>query len=338
LLNKCRFGKIIFSIVLLLFISSSCSSKLEKNEKTIQFEARNCYLQGKTKINVDSIQSAEKYFQQALQINPFFAPAYEGLGLVAVEKGENDLAISLFRKSLSLDANWVPAEIGLLQVGINKGQYERVIDKGDKIISDLYVNQNNQMIQKLLIEDVQHWKKIAIKKRQTSLIYQLGNWESLKNLQEKEYITRTDFTIAFVDIFSPEIYKIPVNEFYKAEDISPDMTFYQQIEMVIKYDIIIPFPDGLFKPEHIMKRAEVALIINKFINKINIQKFKFDGISCTISDISVFSPIYRPINKVVKMGIMECLSGSKFNPDSTISGYELLQILFRLQNIIKKSS
>ncbi len=334
-MNRKHLIGFIFYLLPCFFIS--CKSTIEKNEDSIKFETRSCYLQGKSCFNADSLDVAENHFQKALNINPFFAPAYEGLGLVAIKKGDYKKAELLLQKALAIDVNWIPAEIDMLQLNIKKGKFSQVIDDSEKIIMRLNSGYNPR-IRDQLIRETKHWKNMAIKGAKSSLIYKLGNWECLKSLKEKKEVSRAEFTASLMDVFSVKMVGMPIETSIKAEDLQADSLYYPQIMQAVKYRIVIPYPDGLFRSEHKMKRAEIALIINTFLKKISIYEKIPKENNCTIVDIPALSPVYQPISRVVKRGIMLCQNESHFYPDNHVSGYELLQILFRLQQIIGKSS
>ena len=327
----------IYLIILLISFFLSCGAKIEKNEKTIRFEARNFYLKGKKSLQADSIMHAEKYFRQALQVNPFFAPAYEGLGLIAVQKGDYNNGEKLFNNALALDANWVPAEIGLLQVKVKRKKYEEAVVESERINKRLYSDGYSSEVLQQLAEEVDYWKGIALKGLKSTVVYKLGAWESVKNIAEKDTITRAEFTAAFTDVFSEEIYQIVPLQSITAEDLPDSLMYYRQITTAIKYGVMKPYPDDLFRPQHIVKRAEIALIINNFLKLIN--KFKKDSnMQCKITDINFQSPIYKSICRIVNADVMRCSKDGAFYPDKTVSGYDVLQILLRLQDYIKTIS
>ncbi len=327
---------IVFVILSITFFLS-CSPKIEKNEETIRFEARNFYLKGKKSLQADSLMHAEKYFHQALQINPFFAPAYEGLGLIATQKGDYKNAKKLFNNALALDVNWIPAEIGLMQIKVKRKEYEEAIRESEKINKKLQSNGYAAKVREQLAEKVAYWKEIALKELEYTVVYKLGDWESVADIAAKDTITRAEFTAAFTDVFSEQIYQIVPQKSITAEDLPDSLTYYQQITTAMKYGILEPYPDDLFRPQHIVKRAEIALIINNFLKLIN-KSITDSKMQCRISDINFQSPIYKSICRIVNAGLMRCSKESAFYPDKSVSGYDALQILLRLQNYIKPAS
>jgi Tol biopolymer transport system component len=88
--------RLLFPALLLIMVASSCSNPVD------------CYNRGiEAKVNGD-LNSAERDFQKAVQINPNYAEAHFYLGAIILQKGRVDEAILHFKKALAInprDAN-----------------------------------------------------------------------------------------------------------------------------------------------------------------------------------------------------------------------------------------
>jgi tetratricopeptide (TPR) repeat protein len=310
----------------------SCGSVLHNNSSNnIQIDSRKCYLRGQSALENGAVDSAEVNFQEALRLNPFFAPAYEGLGQTALKNGQYQNAEKLFNKALSLDPNWIPAKIGLLPVMIAEGAFDESLKESERLFCEINANNYNTKIRERLLNDVEYWRAAAIEKIGLRLADELGGSRRVKALMADSSVTRAEFTAVFAELFSREIRQFPAKKFDKPEDITDKIPQYEQIMTAIEFGIISAYPDNLFRPNHHLKRAEIALTIYKFLH---ISGAEFDTNRNIISDISPLSPIYTPLNRVVLSGVMLCDDRGRFNPDLTVSGYDLLQILFRLRKSI----
>jgi tetratricopeptide (TPR) repeat protein len=70
---------------------------------------------------------AARCWQQALEVNPKFAPAYNGLGMVAAGKGEHEKAAELLRKAIELDPNLDHAHSLLTDVLLRQGKTQEAL-------------------------------------------------------------------------------------------------------------------------------------------------------------------------------------------------------------------
>ena len=68
---------------------------------------------------------AKQEFERARALDPKYAPAYEGLGLVALAEKDYKSAESLLDESKRRDGKYVPAYLGLAKVHAAKGDRTR---------------------------------------------------------------------------------------------------------------------------------------------------------------------------------------------------------------------
>ena len=77
--------------------------QLKKAEKDDSNNAEIYFLMGKCNRETSEFKAAEKDFQKALKINPAFAPAYDGLGLLYDLTGKREAAQEQYRKAITLN-------------------------------------------------------------------------------------------------------------------------------------------------------------------------------------------------------------------------------------------
>ncbi len=323
----------LFVAILTLSILLSCGAKIEKNEDTVRLEAGNYYIKGKRAFQADSLRRAEENFHRSLQVNPLFAPAYEGLALVDLHRNDYDKAEKLFNRALSLDVNWIPAEIGLLQIKVKRKEYNAAVWESERLNKKLYSSAYNDIVKKNLTNEINYWGRLAKQGLQTVEIEKLGGWQSVSDIAKEDTVRRAEFTAALVDVFSEPIYHVKAVIPTPAEDISENTLYHEQIGIAMKYGLVEPYPDNLFRPRHALKRAEAALILYNFIKLIGRLTEKASD-PCKIIDIDIQSPIFNPICSIVNSEIMTCTEKGAFNPHRTLSGGDVLRILVRVKNYI----
>lgn len=70
---------------------------------------------------------AAEYWNKALEVNPYFAPAYCGLGIVAADRGEYERAVEELGKAIKLDPRLGQARSLLVDVLLRQGQPEEAL-------------------------------------------------------------------------------------------------------------------------------------------------------------------------------------------------------------------
>lgn len=166
-----------------------------------------------------------------------------------------------------------------------------------------------------------------------------------KKIAVQESITRANLAALLVDelkidrVFAG---KIPIHsniEKAKPEFIPADITnnpFRQEILTVLKWKIrgLEPKYDEtvkayLFKPEEVVKRGEMALILEDVLIKITgderIATAFFGHEKSPFPDVRVTSPIYNAVMNMTTRGIMEAeeISG-EFKPESAVTGADAI--------------
>ncbi|TWG29508.1 S-layer homology domain-containing protein [Geobacillus sp. C56-T2] len=117
----------------------------------------------------------------------------------------------------------------------------------------------------------------------------------------------------------------------KFKDIPDNYWAKKEIEELVSKGIINGYPDGNFKPEQYVTRAQTAVIIGKTM-QIDTENRKNPG----FADVKTKDSAYPYIAALVERGIFS--KGKKFNPNNPLTREQLAKILveaFALQGTTK---
>ena len=94
--------------------------------------AWNKYTEAQRKIAAKDTVGAERAYNQALEIYPKFAAAWNALGVLAHQQRQNDRAEECFRKAMELDPEQFEAVVNLGGVLLGKGRIEEALPLNQK--------------------------------------------------------------------------------------------------------------------------------------------------------------------------------------------------------------
>lgn len=69
----------------------------------------------------------------------------------------------------------------------------------------------------------------------------------------------------------------------KFSDLPESHMYYDYVNMIVNYGLVVGYPDGQFKPDGLITRAEYITIINKFIGRDN--RYYVDGLPSIYKDL-----------------------------------------------------
>ncbi|WP_419958115.1 S-layer homology domain-containing protein [Psychrobacillus psychrotolerans] len=118
-------------------------------------------------------------------------------------------------------------------------------------------------------------------------------------------------------------------------DVKDDEWYYPVLVSNQKNNIITGYPDGTFRPNNSISRAQVAQIINRVLKLPNSTNYQPSFI-----DVSSDHPAYQDIAALTKAGIFN--NGRNFNPNDTLTRAQLSKIIvlindFQVQQEVKSS-
>lgn len=114
----------------------------------------------------------------------------------------------------------------------------------------------------------------------------------------------------------------------KFTDLDENHWAFSSIEKLINANIIVGYPDGTFKPEGFITRAELVKIINKiysYTNKLDVSNF---------SDIKPEDWYFEEVLIAQAAGYINGYPDGTFGPNELISREELCKIIDVINNLI----
>ncbi len=106
------------------------------------------------------------------------------------------------------------------------------------------------------------------------------------------------------------------------------------IQEALQRNVLELFPDGTFRPDEEVNRAEFARLIEKFLvrywNDASLET-KFFGSASPFADVNNTSPIFNAIMLVSSRNIIPGYDDGTFRPLEPVSGTEALNIIRRLK-------
>ncbi len=375
-------------IVVLFFTSLfliHCSGPKERKAESVLDTPENHYIQGVKYLKNNDLTNAEREFNLSKGLKNDFAPAYEGLAIVAIEKGNLKKADDLIDKALDFDGDWTPAMIADGRLSTAKGEYEDAIDEFQDAIED---TEDSKTVKnkKEVLKDAHYWMGVAYKSwgkyikaqeafqsvlkidntdtRASLAIKELAEYQAavagqspeLRKIAAQKEITRSDVAVLFVS-------ELPLDKIFrkspaqsavkfaapgtsimgKKEDgtdtnwpIDVPQTHWAKtyIDKALKSGIMVKYPDGTFKPDEKVNRAEFALLIQHFLVKAyddqSIETKHF-GDTSPFADILNTAPIFNATMVVSTRGIMTGMDDGTFKPTAVVSGAESLNIIRNLK-------
>lgn len=182
-----------FIIAVTALFLIQCSSTKPRKAASVLDNPENHYVMGKKLLKQNNLTGAQREFELAKQLNPKYAPAYEGLALVAIENGNLKKAEQLIDQSLDHEGDWVPAQVAKGRLLIKKGAFEDAVDELEDALDDVddaKVVKNKKSVKM----DAWYWKGQALKQwgkygaAQTALqqVLELDNSDVRASLAIKE--------------------------------------------------------------------------------------------------------------------------------------------------------
>jgi len=155
------------------------------------------------------------------------------------------------------------------------------------------------------------------------------------NVKELRYIAKEDFTtrkeVAYMfSIYFPQTVKIDNNE------IPFDIKMYPYPSLIysaVKRGIVSMYPDKSFKPDEILIRYQLAIMLSKYILIVD-PFFGANFREMKINDVSETFFAYKPIVMMISSGIMEAKNDS-FYPNEIVSGYDIISYFYRVREFYR---
>jgi len=379
----------ITSVLTIMALIAGCSGPKERKAQSVLDTPEYHYAQGKKFLDNNDLGNAQREFNEAKSLKHNFAPAYEGLALVFLEKKNFKEAAKNIDEALSLDGDWIPAVVARGRLLSAQGKYEDAIDEFEDALDDIddseakfdkkqvkmdalyhmgtaykdwgkYIKAQTTYQKILAIDNTNMKASNAIKKLAEYQAAVAGQSPELQKIARQKEITRADVAVLFVTelpldkIFRKSTrqqqvkFKAPEGGIMKkpekpkpmaatgtATDVPDNHWAKSFIDQALEKGIIEKFPDGSFRPEEKVNRAEFAKLIEHFLVKawddpgLETQYF---GSMSPYSDVLNTSPIFNSVMVVSTRNIIPGMEDGTFRPLQAVSGTEALNIIRQLKS------
>ena len=108
-----------------------------------------------------------------------------------------------------------------------------------------------------------------------------------------------------------------------------DTPLFTPVKFLIDKKILTGYPDGTFKPNNYISRAEIAVALTKMTNRTT----ELDAMAKlnTFSDLAGYDWARGYINTMANVGVVKGMTATTFNPAKNISYAELVTMLVRIK-------
>lgn len=128
------------------------------------------------------LKLAELVCEQALKINPDYAPIYNTMGLIRLRRGEVSGALSEFRKAVTLDPGLLEAQLNIAAIGLSSRSYKQAEEAFQAVLKkqpnnlDAVIGMGVALRGDRRIDEAETWYKKAgqLDPRNCSIYYNLG--------------------------------------------------------------------------------------------------------------------------------------------------------------------
>ncbi len=311
--------------------------------------------QGKLDIAWDMLTRSRELAKSAKRP---FAPAYEGLGLVSLERGELGEAEELMRQSLDQDGRYALARVGLGRVKMAQGKLEDAIQEFDKALRTTgkdggpqpeayklawYYRAQAQERQNLpdeaeasyakaleidpkFLKASEAWERLQEIRRATA-----GQSDVMRRVAASPAITKAELAGVLVEL-------LPLDRIYRHRmarvQTPPDLVgswARGYAEKVLACGILDLAPDGSFLPDEKLPRAELAMVMQRILVEAfrdpSIETKYIGETKTDFTDLSPQSPFYNAVRLMTSRGIMEGKMDGTFGIMDDVPGSEALEIL-----------
>jgi len=358
-----------------LFLSlGGCFSSRNNNSASSKYH----YKKGLEFLKTHKYDQAELEFKYTLEIENSFAPAHLGLAILNLKKQNLNNAEFFANKALNLRKDWSEAYFIMGKIKYNKNNYIGALDyftetkhlielknqkNGKRILKELYywigvtyqklgkmegARQNIQFALKLDPNDPKSKKA----NDEIELFFSMTNdkLDMIKKIALKNAISRADWAILLVseiaenslnnNVFTESSIEQSISK-ENIPDLPDEDQTHKNVLIALRLGIISVYPDGTFKPERALRRAEVALTIQRIFKIYFVEIYKkniSDYYSMSpYTDLSHLHPIFGAVRLATSLNILKGFEDNTFRLDGTVSGMEALGIISQVNRNISGS-
>ncbi|KAA3608780.1 MAG: hypothetical protein D8M58_18760 [Calditrichaeota bacterium] len=295
------------------FFTLQCAGPKERKAESVLDTPEYHYTQGLKFLNSNDLTNAEREFNLAKGLKDNFAPAYEGLAIVALENGKLKKAEKLIDESLDRDSDWIPAVVAQGRLLMAREKYEDAIDEFEDAIDDVQ-GAKSVKDKKGVKKDAYYWMGTSYKrwgkyiKAQTSFqrILDIDNTDTRAGLAIKELAEYQ----AAVAGQSPELRKIATQKEITRSDVA--VLFVTELPL-----------DKIFRKSPAKQAVKFSAPGSKTMGKKDIPS----SVHGSVNDVPSTHWAKSYIDKALQKGIMSVYPDASFRPDQTVNRAELAMLI-----------
>jgi len=350
--------KTYFFLIISFFLLNDCSLLKETgNEKK---SASFYYKKGRQYLENENYLEAAAGFNAAIKQDSLFVPAYEGFARLHFMKNDIRIAELYLNRASKINENWPPAIILKGRIELYKRSYSAALEYFNRALFLINKIDDTNLREKLKEEvlfcsgtafqksnRLQSGRKMyiavleinqdnekamnALNTIEHDLELLQGKNNIIKRIARKQAINRGDLAVLMVT--EPGIYQdIP------ALEIQDFDTLNACIKKVLNLGIMELYPDSAFKAQRRIKRAELALIVERivsaFMNNSRLTYQYFKEKSSPVTDVDTYQPYYNAMRLATINKLMTFYDDDTFRPDNYVSGLEALRIMKRTKEFL----
>lgn len=356
--------------VLLIVLSNGCGPKPTVKPESVLDTPEAHYAQGKRLLEAGKTQEAMFEFQRAKALDPKYALAYEGIGLAYLAWGDAGRAEENMKRAKSLDKQLVPAYVGLGRAYVLQKRYEEALTQyGDALKLDprsvdayFYTGEAyREMTQYSKAERAYQgaleidptnarvdaaWKEVGRLKRARA-----GASEAYAQIAQSPAITRADVAALFVnELPLDRIFRTKPSEGFRPPGAPSEDTEIEpisdirntwaksHIKQVVARGLMETYPDGTFRPDEQVTRAELAMLLQRILMadaRDPRLATQFIGNTSPFSDVPNSHPAFNAISLMASRGVMQGRPDGTFHPYDPVSGTDALLIIRALKDHLR---
>lgn len=364
-------------LVTLPLLLAGCAKKPDiRLPESVLDTPQSAYERGQGQLASGQLSVAEMSFRRAVELDPKYAPGYEGLGLVSLSKGDLIAAEQKFQQALDRDGEYLPAKIGQGRVRTGQGKYEDAEGKFKDVLKKepgnqdaLYWHGKNYGTWGRTAEAMDSFNLMLEgepgNQRATEALFDLARHGAATTGVPPEYvkiagqsgITRQDLAALVAVEIQPERYfKTPPEatasfqtpeqaakpiqvEDTRPEDVPADHWAAPYIESCLQAGMLDLFPGNKFLPERAVTRGDFAVALERTLVAVTGDtelQTRYVGTMSEYSDVTNDHYALNAIKVATTRGLMSADLEGKFNPTGPVSGTDALLMLNKLRELLEK--
>jgi len=355
-----------------LFLIAGCGKRIA--QESVLDTPQMHYTQGKRLLEAGRLDDALREFERAKGLNPNYAPAYEGIGLVALERQDLRAAEQSMKQARDKDEQYAPAYVGLGRVYSAMGHYEDAVEqfrmalKKDPKSGDAHYYWGRAAVAVRAYDTAEvefeaalnlnpldaranaAWKEVNEIRRAGA-----GVSQEYGEIAKKPGITRADFAVILTS-------ELPLDRLFKDRQVKPAGGFRPPgmteageptlqipsdvqphwarvaIERVLTLGVMESLPDGSFGPNEPVNRADFAMLLQQFlVTYLNDPSLptRFIGSPSPFPDVPGAHYAFNAVQVATSRGILSAAMDGTFGLMKQVSGADALLSIRKLKEQLK---